>query len=81
MHLKKFYEATTVASTVTTQVSEYTFPSTPTKLISGANGSQWANIYKTLYANRHDGIDGPKKAAQVWQIFQSSSTYCLSSDF
>jgi hypothetical protein len=66
---EKFYEATTIVSTVTTQVSQYAFPSTPTKMIPGANGAQWANIYKTLYANRNDGIDGPKKAGQMWQIF------------
>jgi len=65
----KFYEATTNTFTPTVKESVYTFPSTPTQIVPGANGSQWANIYKTIYGNRGNLTDAPKTGSQVWQIF------------
>jgi hypothetical protein len=50
-------------------ISQYTFPSTPTSLYAGANGGEWALIGDTLYGNRQDKVDGPKRASQAWQIF------------
>jgi hypothetical protein len=63
------YEAPTNSLTPTIQISDYVFPSTPTFLVPGANGAQWANIYTTLYGNRNDIADAPKRATQSWQIF------------
>jgi hypothetical protein len=67
----KFFEAgLTVGSSVPVIAeSVYTFPSTPTNLYSGANGASWSIIGNTLYGNRYDSVDAPKKISQMWQTF------------
>jgi hypothetical protein len=65
----RFYESSTDSSTPTVTPSEYIFPSTPTKLVGGINGSIWGNIYETIFGNRHGPVDAPKRATNVWQIF------------
>lgn len=67
----KFYEASTIVGLSTPLVvsSSYMFPSTPTGLYAGANGAKWSLLYDTLYGNRADSVDGPKRASQAWQIF------------
>jgi len=64
-----FYESPTNTSTPTIIVSQYAFPSTPSKLVAGFNGSIWGNIYETIFGNRHVPLDAPKRAQQAWQIF------------
>jgi hypothetical protein len=66
-----FFEAPIIYGVVepTIITSVYTFPSSPTLMYPGAAGAVWANIYDTLYGNRLDSVDGPKKSAQAWQIF------------
>lgn len=67
----KFFEPNfTVGSSIPTVISSvYTFVSSPTGLYSGANGASWALIGNTLYGNRFDKIDAPKKLQQMWQTF------------
>jgi hypothetical protein len=67
----KFFEPNIVAysSTPAITTSEYSFPSTPTALLSGASGAKWGQIYDTLYGNRQDAVDAPKASAQAWQIY------------
>jgi hypothetical protein len=65
----KFYEANTDSFTPSVKESVYSFPSTPTQIVPGANGSQWANIYTTILGNRGNLTDAPKTGSQVWQIF------------
>ena len=66
-----FYETPIVTGEYepTVIISQYSFPSTPTALYAGANGGAWAQIYDTLYGNRQDVVDGPKRSVQSWQIF------------
>jgi hypothetical protein len=65
----KFYEATIDSFTPNVIESAYSFPSTPTQIVGGANGAQWANIFKTIYGNRNNPVDGPRKALAAWQLF------------
>ena len=66
-----FYETPIVTGEYepTATISQFAFPSTPTSLYSGASGSIWSLIGNTLYGNRQDVVDGPKRANQCWQIF------------
>jgi hypothetical protein len=64
-----FFEAPTTSTTPTLITGEYVFPSSPSKLVGGATGSIWGNIYNTIYGNRHSASDAPKKSSQAWQIF------------
>lgn len=66
-----FFEAPIITGISTPQVVEsaYQFPSTPTTFYAGAAGAKWALIYDTLYGNRADYVDGPKRGSQAWQIF------------
>lgn len=64
-----FFEAPTTSLNPTLITGQYVFPSTPTKLVGGADGSIWGNIYQTIYGNRHSAEDAPKKSSVAWQIF------------
>ena len=35
----------------------------------GANGAKWSLIGNTIYGNRNDVVDGPRKIYQAWQLF------------
>ena len=66
-----FFEATYTVGTPDATViqSAYTFPSTPTTLSAGTSGALWGLVYDTLYGNRYNSVDAPKKAIPAWQIF------------
>ena len=64
-----FYESLTDSSTPAVIVSQYSFPSTPSKLVAGFDGSIWGNIYETIFGNRRVPVDAPKRVLQAWQIF------------
>jgi hypothetical protein len=67
----QFFEPTfTVGSVIPTITpSQYYFTSTPSVLNAGANGASWALIGNTLYGNRFDKVDAPKRISQMWQVF------------
>jgi hypothetical protein len=49
--------------------SAYTFPDPPTKFSAGTSGALWALIGNTLYGNRYNYVDAPKRGVPVWQLF------------
>ena len=66
-----FFEAlyTVGTANASTVQSAYTFPSAPTTFTAGAAGALWGLIGNTLYGNRYNSVDAPKKSVPVWQIF------------
>ena len=73
----RFYEVTsfgpsndpmfTSVAGVTT--SRYQFPVNTSNFTQGANGGKWSLVGDTLYGNRNDVIDSPRKIYQGWQLF------------
>ena len=49
--------------------STYQFPVNTSNFTQGANGAKWSLIGNTLYGNRNDVIDSPRKIYQAWQLF------------
>jgi hypothetical protein len=66
-----FFEAVYTVGTAnaSTIQSAYTFPAAPTTLTAGASGALWGLVGDTLYGNRYNSVDAPKKGIPVWQIF------------
>jgi len=74
---RRFYQVTgftssnsslyTSNATVTT--STYEFPVATSNFTQGANGAKWSLVGNTLYGNRNDVVDSPRKIYQAWQIF------------
>ena len=56
-------------SNVTVTTSRYQFPVNTSNFTQGANGSKWSLIGNTLYGNRNDVVDSPRKIYQAWQLF------------
>lgn len=52
-----------------TIASASVFPAATSNFIQGANGSFWSVIGNTLYGNRNDIVDAPRKINQAWQLF------------
>jgi hypothetical protein len=57
---------TSVAGVTT---SRYQFPVNTSNLTQGANGAKWSLVGNTLYGNRNDVIDSPRKIYNGWQLF------------
>jgi len=74
---KRFYQVTSFsppsASIFTSNAgittSTYEFPVNTSNFTQGANGAKWSLIGDTLYGNRNDVVDGPRKIYQAWQLF------------
>jgi len=49
--------------------STYQFPVNTSNFTQGANGAKWSLVGDTLYGNRNDVIDSPRKIYQGWQLF------------
>jgi hypothetical protein len=49
--------------------SRYQFPVATSNFTQGANGAKWSLIGNTLYGNRNDVVDSPRKIYQAWQLF------------
>jgi hypothetical protein len=45
------------------------FPVATSNFTQGGNGAKWSLIGNTLYGNRNDVIDSPRKIYQAWQLF------------
>jgi hypothetical protein len=60
---------TNVTSNAFTQTSVYQFPSVTSNFTQGANGARWSLIGNTLYGNRNDTVDAPRKVFSAWQLF------------
>jgi hypothetical protein len=56
-------------SNVTMTTSAYQFPVNTSNFTQGANGAKWSLVGNTLYGNRNDVIDSPRKIYQAWQLF------------
>jgi hypothetical protein len=50
-------------------MSAFEFPSAASNLTTGANGSKWSLFNSTLYGNRDNTVDGPRRVATAWQLF------------
>ena len=68
---QNFFEVAYTIGSITPNVvqSVYEFPVAPSKYVTGAHGASWALNNNTLYGNRLDDVDGPKKISQMWQTF------------
>jgi hypothetical protein len=74
---KRFYEVTSFSSPTNSMftsnagitTSTYEFPVNTSNFTQGANGAKWSLIGDTLYGNRNDVVDGPRKIYQAWQLF------------
>jgi hypothetical protein len=74
---RRFYQVTgftssnsplyTSNASITT--STYEFPVATSNFTQGANGAKWSLVGNTLYGNRNDIVDSPRKIYQAWQIF------------
>ncbi len=49
--------------------SLYEFPVNTSNFTQGANGSKWSLIGSTIFGNRNDIVDAPRKIYQGWQLF------------
>jgi hypothetical protein len=49
--------------------SLYEFPVATSNFTQGGNGAKWSLVGNTLYGNRNDVIDSPRKIYQAWQLF------------
>lgn len=56
-------------STADVVTSLYEFPVATSNFTQGANGAKWSLVDDTLYGNRNDVIDSPRKIYQAWQLF------------
>lgn len=56
-------------SNVTTVESTYEFPFATSNFTQGANGSKWSLVGSTIFGNRNDTVDSPRKIFQAWQLF------------
>jgi len=56
-------------SNALTTRSRYAFPVATSNFTQGGNGAKWSLIGNTLYGNRNDVIDSPRKIFQAWQLF------------
>lgn len=66
----RLFQVTTVSgSTAFTSPSAFIFPVAPIALYQGAGGARWALAGGTLYANRNNFNDAPKRITPAWQIF------------
>jgi hypothetical protein len=75
--MKRFYQVTgftaatnqifTSNASITTSL--YEFPVNTSNFSQGANGAKWSLVGNTLYGNRNDVIDSPRKIYQAWQLF------------
>ena len=73
----RFYEVTSFSSPSASMftsnagitTSTYAFPVNASNFTQGANGAKWSLIGDTLYGNRNDVVDGPRKIYQAWQLF------------
>lgn len=67
----KFFETTFTVGSADPTLTEsvYDFPIAPTNIYAGASGASWALEGNTLYGNRFDSADAPKRITQTWQIF------------
>lgn len=72
-----FYEVTTfqgsnqamfTSNAFTTQ-SAYEFPAAASNLTAGANGAKWSLLNSTIYGNRDNTEDGPRRVLDAWQLF------------
>jgi hypothetical protein len=72
-----FYQITTFSNSGTsvntsnayTTRSLYQFPVNTSNFTQGANGSKWSLIGSTIFGNRNDIVDAPRKIYQGWQLF------------
>jgi len=60
---------TRFTSNVVTIESSYEFPFATSNFTQGASGSKWSLIGSTLFGNRNDTVDSPRKIFQAWQLF------------
>jgi len=73
----RFYEITSFtnssdqafASNAITTTSRYQFPVNTSNFTQGANGAKWFLVGDTIYGNRNDIVDAPRKINQAWQLF------------
>ena len=58
-----------VTSNAYTTRSYYQFPVNTSNFTQGANGSKWSLVGSTIFGNRNDIVDAPRKIYQGWQLF------------
>jgi len=66
-----FFEAVYTVGTVDANVikSIYAFPAVPATFTAGTSGALWTLIGNTMYGNRYNYVDAPKRGVPVWQLF------------
>lgn len=62
-------ETPVVTSNAYTTRSLFQFPMNTSNFTQGANGSKWSLIGSTIFGNRNDIVDAPRKIYQAWQLF------------
>lgn len=56
-------------SNALTTPSVYSFPSPASNLTQGAAASKWSLFGSTIYGNRDNAVDAPKRIYAAWQLF------------